>query len=61
MAYTHIHKYYIDRYVDICKCYIYLSIYLSIYQMALVVKYPPVTEETQETWVGSLSQEDPLE
>ena len=29
--------------------------------MALVVKNPPGTQETQETWVLSLGQEDPLE
>ena len=26
-----------------------------------VVKNPPAMQETQETWVGSLGQEDPLE
>ena len=26
-----------------------------------MVKYPPATEKTQETWVRSLSQEDALE
>ena len=29
--------------------------------MALVIKNPPAMQETQETWVGSLGQEDPLE
>ena len=29
--------------------------------MAQWVKHPPVMQETQETWVWSLSQEDPLE
>ena len=30
-------------------------------QVVLVVKNPPAIAETQETWVGSLDQEDPLE
>ena len=29
--------------------------------MAQWVKNPPAMQETQETWVGSLGQEDPLE
>ena len=29
--------------------------------MAQWVKNPPERQETQETWVGSLGQEDPLE
>ena len=29
--------------------------------MAQQVKNPPAMQETQETWVGSLGQEDPLE
>ena len=30
-------------------------------QVVLVVKNPPAIAETQETWVQSLDQEDPLE
>ena len=30
-------------------------------QVALVVKNPPAMQETQEIWVQSLGQEDPLE
>ena len=29
--------------------------------MAQIVKNPPAVQETQETWVPSLGQEDPLE
>ena len=29
--------------------------------MAQLVKNPPAMQETQEMWVGSLGQEDPLE
>ena len=34
---------------------------LGASQVALVVKNPPATQETQETWVRSLGWEDPLE
>ena len=30
-------------------------------QVALVVRNPPAMQETQEIWVQSLGQEDPLE
>ena len=30
-------------------------------QVALVIKNPPAMQETQETWVQSLGQEDPME
>ena len=30
-------------------------------QMVLVVKNPPVMQNSQETWIRSLGQEDPLE
>ena len=36
-----------------------LGLYLETEQT--VVKNPPAMQETQETWVQSLGQEDPLE
>ena len=36
-----------------------LGLHLEIEQT--VVKNPPAMQETQETWVQSLGQEDPLE
>ena len=37
------------------------SVLMDINHMAQVVKNPPAMPETQETWVQSLGQEDPLE
>ena len=46
------------------KCISYSNIFAKVYcrasQMALVVKNLPL-QETYETWVQSLGQEDPLE
>ena len=37
------------------------SVLMDINHMAQVVKNPPAMPETQESWVQSLGQEDPLE
>ena len=39
----------------------YTHYYYWASQLALVVKNPPANQETQEMWVQSLGQEDPLE
>ena len=38
-----------------------LMYHLGVSLMAQVVKNPPAMQETQETWVRFLGQEDPLE
>ena len=38
-----------------------MCVWECVSQMAQWVKNPSVMQETQETWVGSLGQEDPLE
>ena len=48
------------------NCHFHLFFNWSIFdlqasQMSLVVNNSPARQETQETWVRSLSQEDPLE
>ena len=40
---------------------LYIIIYVHRFSGGSVVKDPPAMQETQETWVWSLSQEDPLE
>ena len=40
---------------------LYIIIYVHGFSGGSVVKDPPAMQETQETWVWSLSQEDPLE
>ena len=41
--------------------YLYIYRYIHISLMAQQVKYPPAMQETQETRIGSLGQEDPPE
>ena len=38
-----------------------LMYHLGVSLMAQVVKNPPAMQETQETWIRFLGQEDPLE
>ena len=40
---------------------VYIIIYVHGFSGGAVVKDPPAVQETQETWVWSLSQGDPLE
>ena len=55
----HSYTQYLDSAINILLYFLcYLNIHLAISLVTLMVKNPPAM---QETWVQSLSQEDPLE
>ena len=67
-THTHTHIYYVYIYTYILYVYIYMYIYFRIslvvqwgFPNVSVVKNPSAMQETQEMWIRSLDQEDPLE